>query len=146
MTDNEIIKALECRVKSNCPKCPYFQSYPCDKCKKLDKDTLDLINRLQAEVERLKSPFVKMYEQFEDKIKAEAYKEFYEELHTEILKARDSNFKAKEERIAKSKEYGIPIDVDDNFLMYCDGKIHALDGIDYFAYETLKEMESANND
>lgn len=53
-TDNEIKKALECRVKGKCPECPYFHSFPCDKCKKLDKDALDLINRLQAENERLK--------------------------------------------------------------------------------------------
>ena len=53
LTDNEIVKALECRVKGKCPECPYFHSYPCDKCKKLDKDALDLFNRQNAEIERL---------------------------------------------------------------------------------------------
>ena len=49
MTDNEIIKALECSVKNKCPECPYFHSYPCDKCRKMRTDALDLINRLQEE-------------------------------------------------------------------------------------------------
>ena len=54
MTDNEIIKALEyCYAdKNNCKRCPYMAV---DKCHKVHtKDTLDLINRLQAENERLK--------------------------------------------------------------------------------------------
>lgn len=69
---------------------------------------------------------------------AKGVKEFAEKLHTEISAARDSNFKAKNERIEK---YG----AEDSFTMYCDGKIHALDGIDYFADNLVKEMVGADN-
>ena len=58
MTNNEIIKALECCVneKADCKGCPYES----DGCliengkNKLLEDTLDLINRQKAEIERLK--------------------------------------------------------------------------------------------
>ena len=104
MTDNEIIKALECSVNGKCPECPYFRSYPCDKCRNMRKDALDLINRLQAEnsnltsdltslqndltsakaeIERLKKEkdeYAYLYEKHINTafshIKAEAYKEF----------------------------------------------------------------------
>ena len=139
LTDNEIKKALEECIELRFDDTEYATV-------RLDTLTnaLDLINRLQAENERLKANLNIELENFateyDSKIKAEAYKEFCEKLHTEILEARESNFKAKDERIAKSKKYGIPIDVEDSFLMYCDGKIHALDGIDYFAYNLLKEL------
>ncbi len=50
MTDNDIIKALECCCKSNtndyyCEGCPYEQTELCAAV--LSKDCLDLINRLQ---------------------------------------------------------------------------------------------------
>lgn len=56
MTDNEIIKALECCTKGleckNCPANPHKGNYGyCTGL--LLKDALDLINRLQAENERL---------------------------------------------------------------------------------------------
>lgn len=56
MTDNEIIKALECCKKTICVGCPNFHN---DKgilwCKEeLQSETLDLINRQKAEIERLK--------------------------------------------------------------------------------------------
>ena len=53
MTDNDIIKALECRVKDKCPECPYFHSYPCDKCRNMQTDALDLINRQKARIKEL---------------------------------------------------------------------------------------------
>lgn len=58
MTDNEIIKALECCLpqngKRNCDDCPYAE---CEKgcADKLTKDCLDLINRQNAEIEKLKT-------------------------------------------------------------------------------------------
>ena len=53
MTDNEIIKALECCAKDewNCDcNCPFFE-----KCSKtlMAKSSLNLINRQKAEIERL---------------------------------------------------------------------------------------------
>ena len=58
MTDNEIIKALECcytNDSNDCYKCPYTAESTaemfCDK--KLTRDALDLINRQKAEIETL---------------------------------------------------------------------------------------------
>lgn len=49
MTDSEIVKALECCINSNCGECPMIDTDNCD----LDKLTLDLINRLQADKKNL---------------------------------------------------------------------------------------------
>ena len=52
MTDNDIIKALECHADelNACDKCPYRKR----KCSlRLCEDALDLINRQKAELERL---------------------------------------------------------------------------------------------
>ena len=55
MTDNEIIKALKLHQQigvSSCDECPY-KGKMCNII--LTKDTLDLINRQKAEIERLQS-------------------------------------------------------------------------------------------
>lgn len=62
MTDTEIKKALECCSKGfgNCDGCPYDDdNADCVTLKGetlMMKDVIDLINRQQAEIERLKSP------------------------------------------------------------------------------------------
>lgn len=90
LTDSEIIKALECCMdEMGCKKgCPCFdpksKNSHCTAVgdNGLEKLALDLINRIQAENERLK----KANEMFTDigklysEIKAEAYKEFAERL------------------------------------------------------------------
>ncbi len=57
MTDNEIIKALECcnsTAKGSClNKCPYF-NYTAKCSQAMIKDTLDLINRQQSQIEALR--------------------------------------------------------------------------------------------
>ena len=56
MTDNEIIKALECCIKetSDCDNCPLYVPADAD-CINISKSgALDIINRLQAEIENLK--------------------------------------------------------------------------------------------
>ena len=53
MTDNEIIKALECCAKLTCSECPYYEKKHIH-CRELRKLALDLINRQKAEIERLK--------------------------------------------------------------------------------------------
>lgn len=58
MTDNEIIKALECCVASNCGDCPIFNNkeiriVPGRCVQTLEKNALDLINRQQADKEAL---------------------------------------------------------------------------------------------
>lgn len=56
MKDNDIIKALECLFGCvDCRECPYSQMYEFSICQQqVAKDTLDLINRQQAENENLK--------------------------------------------------------------------------------------------
>ena len=57
MTDNEIIKALECcstDIRENtCPKCAFYKKHRCSTL--MLNAVSDLINRQKAESERLKS-------------------------------------------------------------------------------------------
>ena len=76
MTDNEIIKALECIASDKdvlCKGCSYNKYY-LNRCHKENaKDALDLINRQKAEIERLEDVNIRL-------TKAEAIKEFAERL------------------------------------------------------------------
>lgn len=57
MTDKEIIKALECLCgyALKCRECPYSPRYPFPLCEQqVAKDTIDLITRQQAEIDKLK--------------------------------------------------------------------------------------------
>jgi len=141
MTDNEIIKALECRVKDKCPECPYFHGYPCDKCRNMQTDALDLINRLQAEIERLRNHIqegIDLAKQIPEMIataKAEAYKECIEKVKEEIAEALKSNYKAKAERLEKHN-----VGDKTDFISYCGGKIDCLRGLDDFLNNLLKEL------
>ena len=115
LTDNKIIKALECCKNDGiiCFECPYKKTNGC--MEKLSADALDLINRLQARVEKCekvehfadktiatlqaeneklntfaeikKEEIVKLI----TKTKAEAYKEFADELKKRSIGIR-SNF------------------------------------------------------
>ena len=92
MTDNEIIKALECCTDEsyeNCNECPYStDTLSCERLKLLE-DSLDLINRQKAEIERLKKEvsvardaYISIQDRYEH-TKAEVYKEFAERLNEE---------------------------------------------------------------
>jgi hypothetical protein len=88
MTDAEIKKALECSQYYDCVDCPHYQE-DCvdvikDKCE-LSKFALDLINRQQAEIERLQNKVEELADVLSNSIriryaeaKAEAIKEFAE--------------------------------------------------------------------
>lgn len=67
--------------------------------------------------------------------KREIARQILKELHEEILAARKSNFEAIREREIKHNVNRY----EDTFCYYCDGKIHALDGIDYFIAELEKK-------
>jgi predicted nucleic acid-binding Zn-ribbon protein len=55
MTDNEIIKALECCfVESDCTECPLHKKYEKDCLEEAATKALDLINRQKAEMEKMK--------------------------------------------------------------------------------------------
>jgi hypothetical protein len=74
--------------------------------------------------------------------KREVVRELYTALYNEIIDARNSNFEAIKERETKHNANRY----EDGFCQYCDGKIHALDGIFYFITElTKKYMEGQNN-
>lgn len=67
MTDNEIIKALECCSEDgNCRECLYREK-GCE----FEKDALDLINRQQEEIDKLKIQLSKGEEFFNIKIDTE---------------------------------------------------------------------------
>ena len=112
LTDSEIVKALEqCEIQQTCSYCPYFEKLGCKK--RLYKDTLNLINRLQEENKRSKADVgtleskmitlnaliemkndtianqFKVTDELERQLKtakAEAYKEFAERLKKEAFK------------------------------------------------------------
>lgn len=98
MTDNEIIKALEC--------CGFEYGNLCSVCPKYEKDNdfcqeelhnyaLDIINRQKAEIERLKGSVIVNNIMESQKIKREAkfeaIKEFAERLK-EIVKFTDDTY------------------------------------------------------
>ena len=124
MTDNEIIKALECCAQPIpiCKECPCYDSnvpYPC--ADQLKWATLNLIDSQQTEIERLNSLVDDHFWDFcsiagcegasndcwktcpdsrYNKIKSEAIKEFAEKLK-EKVHIFESGFEANEDRIVK---------------------------------------------
>lgn len=59
MTDNEIIKGLNCCVlpTTDCANCPAYVRGDGDCFDKVKQGALDIINRQKAEIEKLKSKF-----------------------------------------------------------------------------------------
>ena len=100
MTDNEIIKSMECVIGNdvNCSECDYQKSIPFPSCRMMcAKNALDLINRQKEENERLKCEMEKLLpkdcsyamqmevsNKLESQIKSEAIIEFWERLKEEI--------------------------------------------------------------
>lgn len=72
MTDEQIVKALECCKIGNCDDCPFYGVKE-DFEVELPEEALDLINRKKAENERLLQ-----------KLQSEAIKEFAERLKNKI--------------------------------------------------------------
>lgn len=94
MTDNEIVKALECCIGCDCKHCPYYDGDTDNEaalCKdRLIMDALNLVNRQKAEIEEHKRAFETILKEvraaralyIEDigKARAEAIKEFAKRL------------------------------------------------------------------
>ena len=83
LTDNDIIKALECCRTDNCDECPCdLTALGCD----LEEYAIDLIKRLKAEIERLESEIDNVNHDYillcsdVAENRAEAIKEFAEKL------------------------------------------------------------------
>lgn len=105
MTDNEIIKALNCCMNADCINCPrWTDEWYSGMCNDFLKDVLDLINRQKAEIERLEkeneilsknadtafqdglNEAQDLYaEQIKNEIKAEARKEFAGRINGELV-------------------------------------------------------------
>ena len=100
MTDAEIKKALGCCSRSKwgdkCAECFYLECDSEKGCRQeLCEDAIDLINRQQAEIERLKSRDmqVEVSDMLEKEIKAEAIKEFWRQRPPQL----NPNTKGKEQ-------------------------------------------------
>lgn len=71
MTDNEIIKALECCEVGDCINCP-FDRDACDD--ELAREALNLITRQKAEIEKLKEAIIKADAYFSEGLFSEGFK------------------------------------------------------------------------
>ena len=89
MTDNEIIKAMQCVTGNDvsCSECAYQKALPFPSCRKMcAKNALDLINCQKAEIERLEKELMKcklekeMLYNLGTEIKTVAIKEFADRL------------------------------------------------------------------
>lgn len=87
MTDNEIIKSMQCVMgnEMNCSECTYQKVLPFPSCRMMcAKNALDLINRQKEEIERLNIELQSMrnaansYKMHYETAKSEAIKEFCE--------------------------------------------------------------------
>ncbi len=127
LTDNEIIKALECCFSyeslDDCGDCPLTKM--CDKGPfYTEKISLDLINRQKAEIERLYKEGLqinKTFMGFVNKQINEAIKEFTENIIHEIVN--------------RSSE------IQSTTAEYLNGSAHRQNEI----IDIIKEMESKNN-
>ena len=85
MTDNEIIKAMQCVIGNDvkCSECTYQKVLPFPSCRMMcAKNALDLINRQNAEIERYLHS-IKLLENDVATAKSEAIKEFSRKLKKE---------------------------------------------------------------
>ena len=92
MTDNEVIKALECCGVESCLGCPYHGK--CHLGNPMIRDALDLITRQQEEIENLK------VENQSLRSAANSLKMHYEEAQAEIDKLNAENMLTMAERNA----------------------------------------------
>jgi hypothetical protein len=168
MTDNEIIKALErCNRPAgqhNCKNCPYYQSK--GRCTtNLLNDTIDLINRQQAEIVSLKNKveLLEMEKEMskKDRDKATAYAmDIIKKQDVEIERLTERNFElaekgekvviayktAKAEAIKEFAERLKALDRLDVDVSYGYGREHYTEAIAVNLIDNLvKEMVGENN-
>ena len=88
MTDNEIMKAMECVMGNdvNCSECTYQKVLPFPSCRMMcAKNALDLINRQKAEIEKLKGSTIVSNIMESQRIKREAKAEAIKKFATKFL-------------------------------------------------------------
>lgn len=98
MTDEQIVKALECCIRRDCTGCPLYKSHPENCFTALPENALALIKRQRWEIEKLidecysqsvlwHDNFESVYETAKEAIKAEArteaIREFAERVRSE---------------------------------------------------------------
>lgn len=95
MSDEELIEVVKlcCEYNPQCAKCPLEDRDTSDECMgELLKGCLELINRQQAEIERLQKHSIlnglKVVNKERKQIKSEAIKEFAERLKQEIQESK----------------------------------------------------------
>ena len=96
LTDEELIKAIECCIKYNCRKCPYILKHiDCVSDKRAEKDFIDLIKRLQTkndelqkQVDELKqeNSILSVTVELQDNAIEQAVKDTAKEIFTDLLK------------------------------------------------------------
>ena len=126
MTDEQIIKALECCIAetgSGCSECPYTHYY--EGCRiRRNNDCIDLINRKDAEIEQRKAEKVKLHTLIPKMLKeakSEAYKEFAERFKEKASSAVTS---CQGYEIYETKQYQISAVGLDNLLKELTRNLH----------------------
>ena len=130
MTDNEIIKSMQCVIGNEmlCSECTYEKVLPFPSCRMMcAKNALDLINRQKAEIERLN---------IESETLATQLKGVYEQIH-KLNMAKSEAIKEFAERL-KRTSIGLEIGDDKKFKMTVVS-IVAIDNL-------VKEMTEVNEE
>ena len=126
MTDNEIIKALECCKKDDCYNCPndFGNCYA-----NLAGFALDLINRQKAEIERLQETICMLTKtgRFYSKVRAEAIKEFAERLKETICQENELYEKCVKDMLTFDYQRGYA-DSNDRFVWCIDNLVKEMVG------------------
>lgn len=103
MTDNEIIKSMQCVIGKEmlCSECTYQKVLPFPSCRMMcAKNALDLINRQKEEIERLNIECQSM------RNVANSYKMHYETAKSEAIKEFAERLKGRLTGIGRSTIYG----------------------------------------
>ena len=112
MTDNEIIKALECcsKITFSCDGCP-LKHLKYSECYELViRSTLDLINRQQAEIEQITEKF---------NCQQTVYADLSKIIKEQAKEIKTAKAEAVKEVIARAKEYFNP-DISFEFRKWLD--------------------------
>ena len=149
MTDKEIIKALECHTEMECGNCPYDKGLvePC--IAPMVKDALDLINRQQAEIERLTDKNKRLGEGVSwllnnengiELIRDEAIKEFAEKVEKELEQTMKALFYVGETLVEVSKSHLTESRAIDKIRDYLQGTISSRSNLNKIIDNIVKEM------
>ena len=141
MTDNEIIKALECcsTYGVSCTNCPAYVSSEKSTCREVLKGAVEIINRQKAEIEELETEIDKQYEQ----AKADILGNMADggvSCHWCIEEHRANAIK---ECFEKVRERLAVHSFTSNSTEYTDGQLDCMLWVDSEIYELEKEMVGA---